>query len=253
MKRLAQALFEPKTVALIGASGDPKKNTSRPQRFLRKHGYAGEILPINPARPEVLGEKAYPDLDAVQGEIDHAYILLNGQQAVDALAACGKRGVKVASILAGGFADAGAAGASMQRELERIVRDLGDWCMRHGVARVTDDRSAAEKTQAGTMVGTPAYMSPEQITGGNIDTRILADIVLRNLLRDGRLPPHDKVHKAHLESPELKPRTSTSIALWRPSYSHKLEPVRHPLKLLTPPPKRVNSPKLRCFERLSSL
>ena len=42
---------------------------------------------------------------------------LNGKAAVDALAACGRRGVKVASILAGGFADAGAAGASMQDDL----------------------------------------------------------------------------------------------------------------------------------------
>jgi predicted CoA-binding protein len=38
-RNLFEALFEPKTIALIGASGDARKNTSRPQRFLRKHGY----------------------------------------------------------------------------------------------------------------------------------------------------------------------------------------------------------------------
>src|SRR6185503_9198746 len=99
--------------------------TSRPQRFLVKHGFAGEILPVNPARPEIMGVKAYKSLDAIEGDIDHAYILLNGKDAVDALAACGRRGVKVASILAGGFADAGAAGASMQDELVRIVKTTG--------------------------------------------------------------------------------------------------------------------------------
>src|SRR5438094_8144031 len=114
MNQLFASLFEPKRIALIGASADVSKTTSRPQRFLRKHGLAGEILPINPSRNEILGEKAYKDLDAIAGDIDHAYILLNGKAAVDALAACGRRGVKVASILAGGFADAGAAGASMQ-------------------------------------------------------------------------------------------------------------------------------------------
>src|SRR5829696_2844648 len=125
MSDLFKALFEPRRIALIGASADVTKTTSRPQRFLRKHGFAGEILPINPSRTEILGEKAYKDLDAVTGDIDHAYILLNGKAAVDALAACGRRGVKVASILAGGFADAGAAGASMQDDLLRIVRETG--------------------------------------------------------------------------------------------------------------------------------
>ena len=124
-KVLFASLFEPKRIALIGASADVTKTTSRPQRFLRKHGFAGEILPVNPSRSEILGEKAYKDLDAIQGNIDHAYILLNGAAAVSALAACGRRGVKVASILAGGFADAGAAGASLQDELAKAVRESG--------------------------------------------------------------------------------------------------------------------------------
>lgn len=124
-KVLFSALFEPRRVALIGASSDVTKTTSRPQRFLRKHGFTGEILPVNPSRSEILGETAYKDLDAIPGEIDHAYILLNGASAVRALADCGRRGVKVASILAGGFADAGAAGASLQDDLARVVRETG--------------------------------------------------------------------------------------------------------------------------------
>ncbi|MGH8640384.1 MAG: CoA-binding protein, partial [Burkholderiales bacterium] len=68
---LAQALFAPRSVALIGASGDPSKNTSRPQRFLAKHGYAGRVLPINRGRNELFGENAYPDLRAVSGTVDH--------------------------------------------------------------------------------------------------------------------------------------------------------------------------------------
>jgi acetate---CoA ligase (ADP-forming) len=125
MNDLFHALFEPRRIALIGASADEKKTTARPQRFLRKHGFAGEILPVNPGRSEIMGDKAYKTLDAIAGQIDHAYILLNGRDAVAALLACGKRGVKVASILAGGFADAGAAGASLQDDLARIVRETG--------------------------------------------------------------------------------------------------------------------------------
>src|SRR3954466_4907080 len=122
---LFKPLFEPRRGALLGPSSDEKRTTSRPQRFLQKHGFPGEILPVNPGRAEIFGVKAWKSIDDIPGDIDHAYILLNGKDAVSTLAACAKRGVKVASILAGGFADAGAAGASLQDELERIVKQTG--------------------------------------------------------------------------------------------------------------------------------
>jgi acyl-CoA synthetase (NDP forming) len=122
---LFDSLFQPKRIALIGASSDEKRTTSRPQRFLQKHGFAGEILPVNPGRAEIFGVTAWKAIGDIPGEIDHAYILLNGSAAVAALETCGRRGVKVASVLAGGFADAGAAGASLQDALVRIVAETG--------------------------------------------------------------------------------------------------------------------------------
>ena len=59
MTSLADALFRPRAVALVGASGDAAKNTARPQRFLKKHGFTGRVVPINRTRDEVLGEPVF--------------------------------------------------------------------------------------------------------------------------------------------------------------------------------------------------
>ena len=121
--RLAQALFAPRAVALIGASGDARKNTARPQRFLRKHGYAGRIVPINATRDEVLGERAYRRLADAPGEIDHAFIMI--EEVEEALEDCARKGVAVASIYSNGFADAGAEGAERQKKLALRAAALG--------------------------------------------------------------------------------------------------------------------------------
>jgi len=121
--RLAQALFAPRAVALIGASGDARKNTARPQRFLRKHGYAGRIVPINATRDEVLGERAYRRLADAPGEIDHAFIMV--EEVEEALEDCARKGVAVASIYSNGFADAGAEGAERQKKLALRAAALG--------------------------------------------------------------------------------------------------------------------------------
>ena len=121
--RLAQALFAPRAVALIGASGDPKKNTARPQRYLRKHGYTGRIVPINATRDEVLGERAYRSVAEVPIEIDHAFIMV--EEVEEALEDCGRKRVPVVSIYSNGFADAGADGAKRQEKLVARARELG--------------------------------------------------------------------------------------------------------------------------------
>jgi len=121
--RLAQALFAPRAVALIGASGDPKKNTARPQRYLKKHGYAGRIVPVNATRGEVLGERAYKSVADAPVDIDHAFIMV--EEVEQALEDCGRKRVPVASIYSNGFADAGAEGAKRQEKLVARARELG--------------------------------------------------------------------------------------------------------------------------------
>ena len=118
---LAQALFAPRAVALVGASGDAGKNTARPQRYLKKHGYAGRVVPINPTRGEVLGERAYARVADAPGDIDHVFVMAPGEAVEQALEDCGKRGVPVMSVYSDGFADAGAAGAARQARLAARV------------------------------------------------------------------------------------------------------------------------------------
>ena len=122
---LSQVLFAPRAVALIGASGDAAKNTARPQRFLRKHGYTGRIVPVNPTRGEVLGERAYPSLAEVRGDIDHAFVMAPGEAVERALEDCGARGVPVMSVFSDGFADAGEEGMARQLRLAARAKELG--------------------------------------------------------------------------------------------------------------------------------
>lgn len=125
MTPLAAALFQPRRIALIGASADPTKLTARAQLHLRRHGFEGDLFPINPATAQVLGETAYPSLADVPGPIDHAFIMLGADRAVSAVEACADKGVAVATILSDGFAEAGLEGVARQERLLAAARAGG--------------------------------------------------------------------------------------------------------------------------------
>ncbi|MBI5133046.1 MAG: acetate--CoA ligase family protein [Rhodopseudomonas palustris] len=103
----AQPLLSPTSIALVGASDDPGKTSSRPLRYLRQAGYQGTIYPINARRPDVAGEKAWRSLSELPARPDHAFILTPTEQAIEAVEECAALGIPVATILAAGFSDAG--------------------------------------------------------------------------------------------------------------------------------------------------
>lgn len=122
---LRDAFFSPRSIALVGASADLKKNNSRPQRFLRNHGYQGRILPINPGRDEILGETAYPDLKSAPGTIDHAFIMVPAPAVPDVIAQCCELKIPVATMFSAGFAELGEAGLKRQRDMVAMARAAG--------------------------------------------------------------------------------------------------------------------------------
>jgi acyl-CoA synthetase (NDP forming) len=117
---LREALFSPRSVAIVGQSDDASKTAGRPLKFLRQQGYGGRVYPINPRRATVLGERAWPSLDALPEAPDHVYVVTPTDAAVAAVEDCARLGVKVATILADGFAEAGAAGLAREARLRAI-------------------------------------------------------------------------------------------------------------------------------------
>ncbi|MEK9752164.1 MAG: acetate--CoA ligase family protein [Rhodospirillaceae bacterium] len=124
-RRLADALLRPRIAAVYGASGDPKKNTGRPQRFLKTHGFTGQVIPINPNRDEVQGVRAYPTLAAAPRGVEHALIMVPKRAVLAAVEDCAVAGVKVATIYSDGFAETGPEGAELQRRIVDAARAGG--------------------------------------------------------------------------------------------------------------------------------
>lgn len=122
---IASALLKPRSIALVGISDDAAKTNGRPLRFLRAAGYTGTIYNVNPTRAEVQGEPAYPSLAALPEVPEHAFILTNSQLALDAVEECGRLGIHVATILAGGFSESGPEGAAREQQLRDIAKRTG--------------------------------------------------------------------------------------------------------------------------------
>ncbi len=121
----SQSFFNPKSVAIIGASADPKKTGSRAQRFLVSHGYKGKIFPVNPNREEIFGLKCYPNLKSINEQVDYIFIAVDGNKIFEAIRDAVSKKVRCATILSGGFSESGSKGNVLEKHIFKIAKKGG--------------------------------------------------------------------------------------------------------------------------------
>ena len=110
-------LIRPRSVAIVGASADPTKTAGRPLRYLKRHGFAGQIYPINPRYADLDGTRCYPDVGSLPEVPDAAIILVGAERAESYVRDLSARGVGAAIVLAGGYAEVDGEGQSRQAAL----------------------------------------------------------------------------------------------------------------------------------------
>ncbi|VTU28102.1 acetate--CoA ligase family protein [Variovorax sp. RA8] len=133
-------LLKPRSVAVIGASADAAKTAGRPVAYLRKHGFTGEIYPVNPRVGSIDGLTCYPDIASIPGTPDVGIVLLGAERAHQAVRELAAKGTAAAIVLASGYTETGEEGARRQQQLVEAagsMRILGPNTI--GLVNLTDN------------------------------------------------------------------------------------------------------------------
>jgi acetyltransferase len=118
-------LFNPRTIAIIGASDDPSRIGGLPIKFLRQHKFPGKIFPVNPKYREIAGLPCYPTLKEIPEPVDLALIGIPRQLAFESMRDCAGKKVPFVILFSAGYAEMGEGGRKEQEELRRFVRSAG--------------------------------------------------------------------------------------------------------------------------------
>jgi acetyl coenzyme A synthetase (ADP forming)-like protein len=122
---MLEPFFNPRGVAVIGASRDPHKLGHGVVRNLIEYRYRGSIYPVNPVATEILGHACYPTIAEVPDPVDLAVVVVPAGIVADVLDQCGKRGIKHAIVVSGGFSETGPEGEAREVVLAQVAEKHG--------------------------------------------------------------------------------------------------------------------------------
>ena len=124
-----ERLLEPRSVALVGASADPKKISGMMVEFLRKSRYPGRVYAVNPRYDAINDWKCYPTVDALPETVDVLVVAVPVAIAFEALEQAARRGVPFVVLMTGGFGE-GTSGDEGERRRQRLVALCNETGMR---------------------------------------------------------------------------------------------------------------------------
>ncbi len=116
-------LFEPRAVAVIGASLDPNKIGYKIVQNIVTNGYVGKVFPINPKGGEILGLRVYPSVHDIPDEIDVALVVVPAKAVFQTVQECAAHGVKFVPIISSGFSEVG--NLEEERKIVAYAREHG--------------------------------------------------------------------------------------------------------------------------------
>ena len=125
MANIFEALLNPRSVAIIGASSDKNKLNGRPQYFMQRDGFEGKIYPVNPKYDNINGLVCYPDIGSLPEAPDLAIVIVGATQVVKVITKLGEHGVKAAIIFSSGFAEIGDEGRAREVKLVEVAQASG--------------------------------------------------------------------------------------------------------------------------------
>jgi acetyltransferase len=129
-----ERLFNPRGIAIVGASGDISRFGGQTVHALNTSGYAGGVFPVNPKYTEIDGRRCYASVAQIEGACDLAVIALPAAHVPAAVRQCGEHGIRHAIVLGGGFREMGSDGARLEAQMlqagrEAAVRLVGPNCI----------------------------------------------------------------------------------------------------------------------------
>jgi acyl-CoA synthetase (NDP forming) len=118
-------LFQPRSIAIIGASQDESKSGGMFLSSLLQDGYKGIIYPINRKESEIMSLKAYPSVLDIPGDVDLAVMAIPARSVPQVMAECARKRVRFAVVHSAGFSELGAAGKELEQQMLEAARAGG--------------------------------------------------------------------------------------------------------------------------------